>query len=667
MAQVNITNDEISELIVEPSRLAMSVGDVVRMRISGRSSTGTYELYPQPDLAVMATGPNPQAIRITGTNQVNGVAPGEAAVAVSWRNRLTQQVPVSVGDNPWTDLRIDPPAASIPPGQSITYQVSAMRGGQRHVLGPENGVQIFTTDQQVAQHLGGLMVRGNLPGRTTVVAQLGAQRAEAGLTVAEGVVAAAPIGTGPAAVVSNVERPGTVVGGYPGYGYRGIDWWPWGGREIWRGGHRVIGPGGYIEGVGPGGYIEGVGPLAPVGPLGAPAANVDRLKFIPEVLRLAPNGAPASVRVVEVHADGTPGRDVTNDPNLEVEQPADIIRVEKSPAGPMIRPLAVGERRIGAKLGTLTADPLLVVVGEGFGGILGVGESVGVGAGAATAQLQVIPNPLIIWSGEQGTFSTVQVVPGWGQLPIPVEYTVTPAAGQGVVASAGGKMLRGQSVGTTQVTVTVTDPRFSGLSTAATVQVLAGEPVRIEPPEVTIPVGQLTPPFAVIAQGPDGQSYQVPATLQSLDPNVLVVDPQYPGRFVAKGFGQTQVRAEYRGREAYAKVMVSGKRFESVNATLHEGPQSFEVTIKVLAAAEEGPLEYRVYAANQPPPENWVPAEQVGAFRQVTLRSPPLAYGPYGALYTLVLEARTPGTTAVERYPLTFTLIRTIHRPDAKP
>ena len=134
------------------------------------------------------------------------------------------------------------------------------------------------------------------------------------------------------------------------------------------------------------------------------------------------------------------------------------------------------------------------------------------------------------------------------------------------------------------------------------------------------------------------------------------------GRFTAMALGSTQVRGLYRNREVFATVTVTGERFVDVETTLNEGEQDFQVTIEVLAAKSEGPLEYRAYVAGQAPAEAWQAAEESGEHRRVVLQSPPMPYGPRSARYGVMIEARSPGDGTVERYPLTFRLAPRIER-----
>ncbi|MEE9601974.1 MAG: hypothetical protein V3V75_01615, partial [Thermoguttaceae bacterium] len=383
-----------------------------------------------------------------------------------------------------------------------------------------------------------------------------------------------------------------------------------------------------------------------------PPGKVVDLRFIPEVLRLATNSPPTAVRVVEVLADGRDGRDVTNDPALQLSQPTDTVTIESTPGGPVIRPIGPGQARVGAKLGNLTASPLLVQVGKGT-------------LVTRLARIVVSPDPLLLWSGQTDTFSSVLVDPGGGMPLLPVDFTVTAAASQGIITVEGTRQVRGLSNGVTQVVISVADPSgvYSGLSTMVTVQVGSAANMWIEPAVVDLDIGQSIR-LTVTAEGPEGSPHQVTASLQSMDPSVLAPDGAAAGRFTALSLGSTQVRAEYRGRKAFSSVTVSGDRFLQVVPQLHEGPQDFDVTIDIMAAASEGRLEYRVYSAGQTPQETWVPAQLDGEYRRVSLRSPRIQYGPRGSRYNLTIEARSQDGGAVQKYPYTFRLRSEIEETD---
>jgi len=626
-ASIVVDNEPINALVVEPAQLAMSVGDAARLRVLGSSSSGTHELFAQPDLEVTAGGQSPSAIRIVGSDQIDAVAPGNADVAVRWQNRLSQQVPVAVTSDPLTGLTIDPGRATIHPGQGLLYQVTGMRGGRRRVLGPEDGVQLFVGNGAVAEVTGGMFVAGKGLGRTDVVAQVGSERAEAVLNVVPG--------SGPAT--------GTVVVGRgPGYGYIGSD-------------HVVDGGGRYVYREGEGYVVEGGVGATHVVEGAPPSVGVRGLRFIPDMVRMGTDSPGAHVRVVEVLADGTVGRDVTGDPALEFSTPGNVARVDRTAEGPVIRPVAPGETRIAAKLGTtLFAEPeLLVQVGDVPSGL---------------ARLDVSPDPLDLWSGEARTFTSVTVTPGPGQFPIDVGYSITVPPGQAAITVEPDGRIRGLTSGVTQVVIKVVEPgtAYDGLSTTAIVQVADADALRIVPPEISVRVGETTPRFAVMAQGADGRQYEVPATLDSMDTNILRPEGLVSGQFVATSLGGTQVRAVYRGREVFATVTVTGERFVDVKTTLNEGQEDFSVSIEVLAADSEGPLEYRTYVAGGTPPDVWVAAQKHGEHRRAVLESPRIQYGPRSARYSLMLEARSLQSGTIQQYPFTFRLAPNIERTDVR-
>jgi hypothetical protein len=334
---VAVNNEPITDLMVEPPQLDMAVSDRAQLRVLGRAASGTYELFPQKDLKLTAAGPSPSSIKVVDPNEVEAVGAGQAEVAVAYGDRLTRRVPVNVVPNALADLQIDPPQATVHPGQGLVYTVTGTVGGRRRVLGPEDGVQLSVREPTVAQVMGRMTVGGNQPGRTSVVAQLGARQAEAALDVTPGL---AGVGTdvvteGPSRIIQR-EADGTV----------------------WIDGHRYV----YRPGRG-WGLVDGERVVGP-GLIDAPApAGVASLRFMPDTLRVPMGSEGAPVKLVEVLQDGSSGRDVTSSPGLELTQPPDVARVELTPAGPVIRPVGTGETRIGARLGLLTAEtPLKVVV-----------------------------------------------------------------------------------------------------------------------------------------------------------------------------------------------------------------------------------------------------------------------------------------------------------------
>ncbi len=624
-AHVRVNHDPIEVIAIDPARFDLVPGDTARIRVLGGASSGTYELFPQPGLRLNAGGANPSAIRIAGGDVLEAATPGDAAIEATWRN-LTAQSPVHVSGDAWSDLLLEPGRSTAHPGQGLVYQLSAVRGGQRRVLTAADGVELSALDPNVAQAVGDMAVVAQAPGRTTVVARIGGARAEALLDVVPG--------SGPVTSDYAVLEPGRdVLHGPGGYGHvvHGH-----GGRTVVRGGPGLIGLAADAAGY-DGDYYRDL-----------PGEGVVALQFIPDALQV-PLGSPgARAQVVEVYADGSLGRDVSNHHFLEISTSRDIAEVERTEDGLVFRPVQPGQARVRAELGPVSTDALLSV-GEGD---------------ASLARLVLAPNPLPLWAGQEGTFDSVALDPGGGQSPMPVDYRLEPAPGQGVVEATGPQSLRGLGLGEADVLVTVVDPGgpYDGLSTTARVTVGSSEPIRIEPTSINITVGQATPPLRVFAQSADGQMDQVPATLEATDASVLEPDPLQPGQFVARALGSAQVRAVYRGREAFATVQVSGDRFLEVDTRLNARPTDFEVSVEVLAAESEGPLEYRVYPASQPPAENWVPSQADAAGHRTSVRSPAMPYGDRDAMYHLILEARNPRDGSTQQYPLTFRIRAEIER-----
>ena len=275
------------------------------------------------------------------------------------------------------------------------------------------------------------------------------------------------------------------------------------------------------------------------------------------------------------------------------------------------------------------------------------GELKIVPAPANFPRLVVSPETLNIWKGESGKLTSVSVDPGGGQALEPVEYKLAVPEGQATAAVEGNRV-RGLAPGTTPLTVATVDPKFPGLTATVTVQVNPPDKLSIDPADIRLQVGEETPPVTVSVRGADGQSHAVEAVLESEDPTVLAPSAARPGRFIAKGPGQTHLQASYRGAEALAPVTVAGKRFAVVRPSPVEGKEGFDVQIEVEAAAAEGPLEYRVYAAGETPPEKWVSNQPHGDMRRADLRSSQMAYGPPGTMYHLMIDSRDAATKTVQ-------------------
>ncbi len=257
----------------------------------------------------------------------------------------------------------------------------------------------------------------------------------------------------------------------------------------------------------------------------------------------------------------------------------------------------------------------------------------------SAARLVVAPDPLGLWVGETGKLGSVRLDPGAGQTLFPVESKVTAPEGQSVV-KVEGDAIHAVSKGSAQLTVTATDPQYKGLSASVAVQVDNPDALSIEPADMTLQVGETTPLVTVTGKGPDGTTYQAPALVESQDEKVLVATPEAPGHFQAKAMGRTQLKATYKGADVFATVTVKGNRFMEVKATPNAGEKDFDVSIEVLAAESEGPLEYRVYTGRYA--RGHLDAQRAeGQSRRVELRTSKLSLRP--ARHALSLDDRGPG------------------------
>jgi hypothetical protein len=374
-----------------------------------------------------------------------------------------------------------------------------------------------------------------------------------------------------------------------------------------------------------------------------PAGKAVGLAFEPRLYRVGVQALPQSAKLLRVYENGG-FDDVSNDPNVKItaEPRPDVARLQKIDGGWKLNHAGPGLTKMSATLDGQTADMGIEIMGDPVVGQPPAG--------------QLIPDPrsvLDLWSGETKPINGM-IDPGGGLPPIPVAVTVKAPDGQGIVAVDGNKVT-GRSVGDVPVTVSAA----GGQTAALNVHVAAADSIYFNPPSYDLQAGDPAAP-AVMAKAADGTEVAVQAPIESLDKNVMDANPAQPGQFIARSQGQTQFHAVYRGKEVFAQISVSGKRFETVRPTHNpKDKDTFEMTIEVLAAAAEGELQYRVYAVGPgapAPKENWVPNQPDGDKRKVTLRSDPMSYNS-GEEYHLMIEARDKNNV-VQKYPLT--LVRSI-------
>ena len=149
-------------------------------------------MFPQADLNVV---PEKGGVEVIAGEDMQARTIGKDTINITWRNRLKAAVPVNVAANTISDLEIKPaPESTVNPGQAVTYEVSGMRGGNRVILTPADGVQLNVTDPAVAGVVSGTTVEATAPGQTKVVADLGGKKAETVLNVAQGVAGGPAVG-----------------------------------------------------------------------------------------------------------------------------------------------------------------------------------------------------------------------------------------------------------------------------------------------------------------------------------------------------------------------------------------------------------------------------------------------------------------------------------------
>lgn len=381
--------------------------------------------------------------------------------------------------------------------------------------------------------------------------------------------------------------------------------------------------------------------------------------------------SPTSVQMAEETTIAQDGEVVAPPASAEVSQePVDPLAVEPAVAKPEIEPVQGGASSPATReeTGVFAHEEITDLRVEPSQAELAVGDLRRVrilGLSAAGWQ-RLNPQPRLTIAIEGPNPSSIEMMDGklvrgaapgdailriqWdGKLSREVPITVTDVpANVSVMDDLNTKVAKGAFEGAVDV---IPGGQTTQISSARTLRVW------LEPAEVSVKVGEKTPDFRVMVQEDGSPPRRASSPPETADATILARDPEENGRFVGKSLGTTQVRATYAGREALAKVNVTGKRFLEIHTTLNEGNDDFSVTLEVLADAEEGALEYRAYIPDQSPTEEWGPAEKSGERLRAVLRSGSFAYGPPSASYRLMLEARPSAGGTVERYPFTFRLI----------
>jgi len=181
-SKISVSADVIEGIYVEPGALGLAVGEQQRLRVFGRGQHGTYELLPAAGLKLTVGGAKPGAVRVSPSGMVTGVTPGQTEITCRW-NDFARTVPITVSADALADLRLEPKATTVQPGDRVIYQATVSRGGRRFAVGPDDGLTLAVEQPSVAQLAGGLAVRASAVGHTTVKAQFRGLNAAATLDV----------------------------------------------------------------------------------------------------------------------------------------------------------------------------------------------------------------------------------------------------------------------------------------------------------------------------------------------------------------------------------------------------------------------------------------------------------------------------------------------------
>jgi hypothetical protein len=373
------------------------------------------------------------------------------------------------------------------------------------------------------------------------------------------------------------------------------------------------------------------------------------LRIEPAVAAVPP-GSALDYQVSAVHNGARHAVGPEHGLRLAVDDPrvATVVGSRIGRAGTLVRGESPGRTAVTAQLAGQKAEATLDVTSRtkraGIAGVAGRPGGIG-GIGDIGDWWDYDPDWFVIpdWviGGLDGTLigddTGVVVVPG----VVPQGGVVVGPGGRSVVRVPGETRRDGVPGKTRPSGAEGTTPAAVGLS-------ITPDHVRLEP-------GQSTPVFVARELDSAGHSHTVPAILESMDLTVLRPDPDTPGRFVAKGYGTTKVRAAYQGREASAVVEVAGQRFTNVTVSTSSqvGTATFDMTVLVRTAQSEGRMEYRIYEAGQTPPDHWTAAEPRDGGQQVELRIPQLEREKK---YRLVIEGRDGPSGTVEQYLLPFML-----------
>lgn len=190
----------------------------------------------------------------------------------------------------------------------------------------------------------------------------------------------------------------------------------------------------------------------------APPATAERLRFVTNMSQMELSDPGCPVHVVRVLADGTE-ENADQLVKLTIREPKDLVEIESTPQGLMIRPKKPGQTEIDATLGDLrTTKPFLVEVSPDT---------------PRKPKMRVGPESLRIIVGQTSEFSKAEIVPPSGSAPVAIPFQVT-TADKSTIEIRQDNSIRGLAPGTAVVKVTANDKegKYPGMTCSATVEVV---------------------------------------------------------------------------------------------------------------------------------------------------------------------------------------------------
>ncbi|MFM9966149.1 MAG: Ig domain-containing protein [Planctomycetaceae bacterium] len=189
----------------------------------------------------------------------------------------------------------------------------------------------------------------------------------------------------------------------------------------------------------------------------APEAPGKSLRFIPDVRQMDLGFPGDGIRVIRVLTDGTE-EDVGHLAKLTVREPQDVISIESTSSGPILRPKRIGQTQIDAALDNLrTQRPLLIEVTENS---------------PRRHRLRASPSSLTLPIGEAGHIAQAEVMLATGGTPVPIPFKLTATPNKIFELRPDGTV-QPRAAGQAILTVLADDPqkKYEGLSTSVLVEV----------------------------------------------------------------------------------------------------------------------------------------------------------------------------------------------------